>query len=182
MTTRTRSQVYVSVAATILTAALAAPAAAQPSCADFAPRCFRGTFQGQDAHDVLPPDATSVVITTTAAGVGTQLGRLSLNRQVTGSLLTFQAAGWADWVAANGDAIYTTVFGQAVFSDLPGGFLKVTEIHTITGGTGRFTGAQGSIAVEFFHALEVSSVVGGVEMHEIFGSYNGTVSFPSAAR
>ena len=78
MTTRTRSQIYVSIAAMILTAALAVPAAAQTSCADFAPGCFKGTFQGQDAHDTLPPGATSVVIRTTATGVGTQLGRFSL--------------------------------------------------------------------------------------------------------
>ena|SRR5215203_6212026 len=181
MTTRTRSQIYVSIAATILTATLAVPAAAQTSCADFAPGCFKGTFQGQDAHDILAAEATSVVITTTAAGVGTQLGRFSLNRLVTGNLLNFTAAGLADWVAANGDSIYTTVFGQAVLSDLPGGFLKVTETHTITGGTGRFTGVQGSITVELFHALAVSSVAGDVETHDIFGSFHGNIASPGAA-
>ena len=75
MKTRTRSQIYVSMAAMILTAALAVPAAAQTSCAGFAPGCFKGTFQGQDAHDILPPGATSVVIRTTATGIGTKLGR-----------------------------------------------------------------------------------------------------------
>ena len=182
MTTRTRSQIYVSIAAMILTAALAVPAAAQTSCADVAPGCFKGTFQGQDAHDTLPPGATSVVIRTTATGIGTQLGRFSLNREVTGNLLNFSAAGSAHWVAANGDSIYTTVVGQAELSDLPGGFLKVTEIHTITGGTGRFTGAQGSFTVELFHKLEASGVAGGVETHDIFGSFHGTITFPGAAR
>src|SRR5829696_10559429 len=108
MTTRTRTRIYVSVAATLLTAALAVPAAAQTSCTGLAPGCFRGTFQGQDAHDTLPPEATSVVIRTTATGVGTKLGRFSLDREVTGNLLNFTAAGSAQWVAANGDIVYTT--------------------------------------------------------------------------
>ena len=182
MTTRTRSQIYVSLAAMILTAALAVPAAAQTSCAGFAPGCFRGTFQGQDAHDILPPEATSVVISTTATGVGTQLGRFSMNREVLGNLLNFTAAGSAQWVAPSGDSIYTTVYGQAELSDLPGGFLKVTETHTITAGTGRFTGVEGSFTVELFHKLEVSGVAGGVETHDMSGSFHGTIAIPAAAR
>ena len=182
MTTRTRSQIYVSIAAMILTTAAAVPAAAQTSCADVASGCFRGTFQGQDAHDTLPPGATSVVIRTTATGVGTRLGRFSLNREVTGNLLNFTAAGSAQWVAANGDSIYTTVVGQAEPSDLPGGFLKVTEHHTITGGSGRFTEAQGSFCVELFHRLEASGAAGGVETHDVFGSFHGTLNFTAAVR
>jgi hypothetical protein len=182
MTTITKSRIYVSIAATILTAALAVPVAAQTSCPDSAPGCFKGTFQGQDAHDTLATEATSVVIRTTAIGVGTRLGRFSLDREVTGNLLNFTAAGSAHWVAANGDLIYTTVFGQAELSDLPGGFLKVTETHTITGGTGRFAGAQGSFTVELFHKLEVSGVAGGVETHDISGSFHGTLNFTGAVR
>jgi hypothetical protein len=182
MITRTNSQIYALVAAMLLTGAFAAPAAAQTSCAGFAPGCFKGTFQGQDAHDTLPPGATYVVLSTSATGVGTHLGRFSLGRQVTGNLLNFTAAGWAQWVAANGDSIYTTVLGQAELSDLPVGFLKITEIHTVTGGTGRFTGAQGSFTVELFHKLEASGVVGGVQLHDISGSFHGTITFPGAVR
>ena len=182
MKTITRTNLYLPMAAMILTAALAIPAAAQTSCAGLGPGCFKGTFQGQDAHDaVLPPGATTVVIDTTATGTGTLLGQFSLIRKVTGNLVNFTATGSAHWVAANGDSIYTTVFGQAELSDLPGGFLKVTEIHTITGGTGRFTGAQGSFTVELFHKLEASGVAGGVETHDISGSFHGTITFPGAA-
>jgi hypothetical protein len=184
MKNTTRSNVYLPMAAMILTAALAVPAPAQTqvSCgAGFAPGCFKGTFQGQETHDILPPGATTVVIHTTATGVGTQLGQFSLNREITGNLLNFTHVGSAHWVAANGDSIDTTLVGQAQLSDLPGGFLKVTEIHTITGGTGRFTGAQGSFAVELFHKLEASEVAGGVETHDIFASFRGTITSPGAA-
>jgi hypothetical protein len=105
-----------------------------------------------------------------------------LDREITGNLLNFTHAGSAHWVAANGDSIYSTLVGHAELSDLPGGFLKVTEIHTITGGTGRFTTAQGSFTVELFHKLEANGVAGGVETHDIFGSFHGTITSPSAGR
>jgi len=159
----------------------AAPAAAQTSCAGFAPGCFKGTFQGQDAHDILPPGATTVMISTTATGTGTLLGKFSLIREITGSLVNFTHTGSAHWIATNRDSIDTTVDGHAELSDLPGGFLKVTETHTITGGTGRFTGAQGSFTVELLHKLEPSGVAGGVETHDIFGSFHGTITSPTAA-
>jgi hypothetical protein len=182
MNTRMTSPIYMSIAAMSLTATLTVPAAAQTSCEGLAPGCLKGTFQGQEAHDTLPPEATSVVISTTATGVGTRLGRFTLSREVTGNLLNFTAAGTAQWFAANGDSISTTVVGQAELSDLPGGFLKVTEIHIITNGTGRFKGAQGSFVVELFHKLEASSVAGGVETHDAFGSFHGTIAVPGASR
>jgi hypothetical protein len=171
----TRSNIYLPMAAMILTAALAVSAAARNQVP------FKGTFQGQDAHDTLPPGATTVVIRTTATGTGTHLGLFSLIREVTGNLANFTDTGSAQWIAANGDSIYTTVVGQAELSDMPAGFLKVTEIHTITGGTGRFTGAQGSFTVELLHKLEASGVAGGVESHDIFGSFHGTITSPGAA-
>ena len=181
MKTMTRTKIYLPIATMILTAALANPAAAQTSCAGLAPGCFKGAFQGQDAHDILPPGATTVVIRTTATGTGADLGRFLLIREITGNLVNFSATGSAQWIAANQDSIYTTLVGQAELSDLPGGWLKVTETHTITRGTGRFTGAQGSFTVELFHKLEPSGVAGGVETHDIFGSFNGTITLPGAA-
>jgi hypothetical protein len=62
---------------------------------------------------------------------------------------------------------------------MPAGVLKVTEVHTITDGTGRFTGAQRSITVELWHKLEASGVAGGVETHDIFGSFHGTITSPA---
>jgi hypothetical protein len=94
--------------------------------------------------------------------------------------VNFSATGSAHWIAANGDSISTTVAGQAEL-DLAGGFLKVTETHTIIGGTGRFAGAEGSFTVELFHELEASLVSGGVETHDIFGSFRGSISSPGAA-
>jgi hypothetical protein len=101
-----------------------------------------------------------------------------LIREITGNLTNFTAAGSAQWIAANGDSIYTTIVGQAELSDIPGGFLKVTEIHTITGGTGRFTGAQGSFTVHRTHVRALSDD----GTHVTFGWFEGTITSPGAAR
>ena len=175
MKARTRFHSCLAIAAMIVTTAVAVSAESQQQV------LLKGTFQGQDAHAVLPAGATSVVISTTATGTGSHLGRLSLVREVTGNLVNFTATGVAQWIAANGDSIFTTVTGTAELSDLPGGFLKVTEVHVITAGTGRFTGAQGSFTVELFHALAPSEVSNGVEAHDIFGSFHGTMTSPGAA-
>ena len=182
MTTSTSSHVYLSIGATVLSAALAAPAAAQTSCAGLAAECFKGTLEGEDAHRILAPGATTVVISTTATGTGTHLGRFSLIRDITGNLTNFSDTGSARWIAANRDSIYTTVFGQAELSDVYGGSLRVTEIHVITGGTGRFEGAQGSFTVVLFHKLEASGVAGDIETHDISGSFHGTITFARPAR
>jgi hypothetical protein len=115
-------------------------------------------------------------------GTGTHLGQFSLIREITGNLTNFTDSGSARWIAANRDSINTTVWGQAELSDVGGGSLKVTEIHMITGGTGRFTGAQGSFTVVLFHLLEASGVAGDVETHDISGSLHGTMAFARPAR
>lgn len=122
------------------------------------------------------------MIRTTATGTGTHLGKFSLIREITANLVNFSATGSAQWIAANGDIIHTTIVGQAELSDLPGGFLKVTETHTITGGAGRFTGAQGSFTVELFHKLEPSGVAGGFQTHDVFGSFQGTITSPASTQ
>jgi hypothetical protein len=159
MKTITRSNVYLRTA--LILAALAIPAAAQQQVP------FKGTFQGKDATN--PP-----TITTTATGTGTHVGQFSLTQEVTANFANFTDAGSAQWIAANGDTIYTTVAGSAV----PGPVVfKVTEIHTITGGTGRFTGAQGSFTVHRTHIVALSAD----GTHVIFGSFDGSITSPGAA-
>ena len=159
MKTITRSNVYLSIAVMILIAALAVPAAAQQVP-------FKGTFQGNDR--VNPP-----TITTAATGVGTHFGQLSLINVLT--FLTSGPAGTGHWTAANGDSI-DSIF--VVVSATPGdGVLNVTEFHTITGGTGRFSGAQGNFIVYRTHILATPDGA----THVTFGSFEGIITSPGAA-
>jgi hypothetical protein len=52
------------------------------------------------------------------------------------------SAGSVQLTAANGDTIFTTIIGQGEPADGMPGFAHITEHNTITGGTGRFAGAQ----------------------------------------
>ena len=165
-----KTTIYLPIATMLLTAALAVPVAAE----NLVP--FKGSIQG---HEIDTPQGgpppTTLSVNGSATGIASHVGQFSFTYQLTVTLANGTATGFARLIAANGDSIYTTVVGQAELSDIPGGFLKVTEIHTITSGTGRFTGAQGSFTVELFHELEASGVAGGVETHDIFGSFHGTV-------
>ena len=134
MKTITRSRIYLPMAAMILTAAGAIPAAAQQ------PVPFKGTFQGKDA--INPP-----TIATSGTGIGTLMGAFSLTQDL--SLAT--ATGPAHWVAANGDSIDSTFVASPDFSTQSLGYITVTEVHTITGGTGRFAGALANFVLERTH-------------------------------
>jgi hypothetical protein len=157
MKTITRTNIYLPMAAMILTAALAIPAAAQTQVP------FKGTFQGNDT--VIPP-----TITTAATGIGTLVGQLSL----TDVLTLTSGTGTGHWIAANGDSIDSTFVASAVPGDV---VFTVTEIHAITGGTGRFSGAQGSFTVHRTHVVAPSAD----GTHVTFGWFEGTITSPGAA-
>jgi hypothetical protein len=165
--------IHTPIAALTLAAVFAIPLRAQQ------PVPLKGTFQGQESHPVVLLDPTKVPLVGSATGNGTQA--FSLKREVTGDLTTFTDAGWAEWKAANGDTIHTAVLGYAELpADMPG-FVRFTEMHTITGGTGRFTGAQGTFGVVVFHELEASGVANGIETHVMFGSFHGPITSPGAS-
>jgi hypothetical protein len=80
------------------------------------------------------------------------------------------ATGSAHLIAANGDSIYTTVAGSSEMTATPG-VNSITEINTITGGTGRFSGAQGSFTVERLIDLATGFTS---------GSFHGMITSPGA--
>ena len=159
MKTITRSRIYLPMAAMILTAALAIPAAAKQQVP------FKGTFQGKDA-------VNRPTITTSGTGTGTHMGVFSLTQETSLTALT----GSAHWVAANGDSIDSTFVALPDFSTRSLGYITFTEIHTITGGTGRFAGAQGNFVLDRTHIVALSAD----GTHVTFGSLHGTITPPGA--
>jgi hypothetical protein len=159
-----RSGIYLVMAAMILTGTFAGPAAAQPQVP------FKGTIQGHDVDTGFSP--TTVTVATSGTGIGTLVGQFSFTQEVTVNLVNGTGTGSAHFVAANGDSIYTTIAGSGGPTDTPG-VLTITEIHTITGGTGRFAGAQGSFTVE-----RLASAV----TFFTSGSFHGSITPPGSAR
>ena len=87
-------------------------------------------------------------------GIASHFGQFSFTYQLTATLANGTATGSGHLIAANGDSVYTTITGSADLTTP--GLASITEIDTITGGTGRFAGAQGSFTVE---RLVVSATV-----------------------
>jgi hypothetical protein len=155
----------------ILTAALAVPAAAQKQVP------FKGALQGHDVDiPCSPPQPQCVVLATSGAGLGTLIGQFSFTQETTVNLVAGTETWSGHWVAANGDSgdgdgIDTTIAGSGEPTDTPG-VIRITEIHTITGGTGRFAGAQGSFTV-----VRLASGITFLTS----GSFHGTITSPAAA-
>ena len=161
-----KSNFYLPMAATILTAALAVPAVAKNQVP------FKGSIQG---HEIDTPQGgpppTTLNVDGSARGIATHVGQFSFSYQLTVILANGTATGSAQLIAANGDSVFTTVAGSSEPTATPG-VNSITEINTITGGTGRFAGAQGSFTVE-----RLINLVTGFTS----GSFHGTITSPAAA-
>jgi hypothetical protein len=155
---------YLAITALILTAALVVPAAAQKQVP------FKGSIQAQETDTPsVPPGTLSAAGSGT--GIGTQVGQFSLSYDLTVTLANGTAAGSGHWIAANGDTIDTTITGSSVPTATPDVF-SIREIYIVTGGTGRFEGAQGSFIVE-----RLINLATGVTS----GSFHGTITSPGSA-
>lgn len=77
-------------------------------------------------------------------GTASQLGRFTVVGDVRLNVLTASGTGTGTYTAANGDVLAVSSVGQAVIA---AGIGTVTETVTVTGGTGRFDGATGTLTV-----------------------------------
>lgn len=155
--------------AIVLTLALPRPAAA----AKYVP--FKGSFQGRplSSRPTSPPFSSS---RGTLRELQTTLGKFTVVYNFTVSLVPAtlgQGIGSARLVAANGDMLFTTIVAQGTPDPDTPGVQRIVEIHTITGGTGRFAGVQGSYTV-----VRLVEPVSGVTS----GSLEGTITSPGAGQ
>lgn len=81
----------------------------------------------------------------TGEGDATHLGRFTITSSFNVTPPPVSATGTAAWTASNGDQLLTSTAGTAVIA-FP--TATITETHTITGGTGRFADASGTLVVE----------------------------------
>jgi len=101
---------------------------------------------------------------------GSHLGKFSFRWDVAVNTTTGTDTGSAHFVAANGDRIDTTIVGTG-HPTAPLEF-SITDVHTISGGTGRFANAKGTFTVE--------RVASGVTF-TTSGSFDGSITSPGAA-
>jgi hypothetical protein len=160
------SKVYLSAATLILIVALADPASAQQQVP------FKGAIQGEETDTVVSFPTQSAHGDTTR--IASLVGKLKFTFDLTIDLLHGTGTGTGHLSAANGDNIYTMITGS--FELIAPGIGSVTEFDTITGGTGRFAGAQGSFIMERL----VDGVPNGPNPHFTSGSFHGTITSPGA--
>jgi len=156
-----RSKVYLSAATMILIATLVVPASAQKQVS------FSGAIQGHEID--TPPAPNSTLGFGSATGIATHFGQLSFTYEITINPTMHTATGSGQLlIAANGDSIYTAVAGKFQLTSTPG-VASIMETYTITGGTGRFVGAQGSFTLERLIDLGTGFTA---------GLFQGTITYP----
>jgi hypothetical protein len=149
--------------ALLLTAALANSSAAEKGVP------FRGAIRGVEIADVQFP---KLFVDASGCGNATHLGRFTLTYELEVDLLTlpFETFGSSVFTAANGDSLFTDIIGLGTPAENPD-VDSVVEVHTITGGTGRFAGATGT----FIRKYLLNLVTGATS-----GSFAGTIVFAKA--
>jgi hypothetical protein len=117
----------------------------------------RGTFQ------LLGPcEASGVIVDVTGTGHSTQLGHYSGHyRECLDPATGAVSAGTFTLTAANGDKVFGTYSGQAVPTDTPG-VVNFTDPGVITGGTGRFAGAGGTLTTSGLANLATGEYTGTI--------------------
>src|SRR5262249_40287901 len=130
---------------------------------------FSGRLEGVVTVTGFPPTLSVLV---NAKGNATQLGQFTLAIPHTVNVTTRTAIGTYQFTAANGDTLSADFTGQATPTPTPG-VLYIEETATITGGTGRFAGASGSLTAE-----RLFDTVAGTTI----GSFSGTISSPGAGK
>jgi hypothetical protein len=117
---------------------------------------FKGNLQVMETVD----GASHTLV---GSGNGTHLGHFIFSAHITVNDDTLQGTGTSTWTAANGDQIFSSTTGEAVVN-FP--IVTIEEKQIITGGTGRFIGATGTIILDrslnLLTGLSTGSFVGTI--------------------
>jgi hypothetical protein len=125
-------------ASLVLAIAALSPSAAL-AAANGTARPLTGTGTGTTTLNLVTGAATAD-FTGHLSHLGAETGHDDLTVTVT-SASTFVYTGTETFVAANGDKLFSTVMGSGTVTPTA---IESTDTDTITGGTGRFSGASGT--------------------------------------
>ena len=155
---------YLLAPATLVILALASGAVAAPD--KLAP--FNGSLQGNESPGGV--DNGLLIFNGTGGGIANQVGRFTGTWTARVNPANCTGSVSFRFIAANGDAIDSTAAGTCEPAGTPGVF-HITEVATITGGSGRFANAQGSFVVDRLTDLGTGFTS---------GSFHGSMSTPGA--
>jgi hypothetical protein len=127
---------------------------------------FKGRLEGTFTFAPDPPPSPFATVHLEATGLATELGRFTIeapHRVYLGGPIT--ATGTMEFTAANGDRLKADFIGTATPTSPTG--VSIVETATISGGTGRFTSASGTVVLTRDADLAALSTT---------GSFDGTIS------
>jgi hypothetical protein len=104
---------------------------------------FKGTINAVETGMVVPPTR---FLDREGTGTATYLGKYTEHATFQVDVRTGSATGTATFTAANGDTLTASVVGQGTVTGPT--TRSIVEVYTITGGTGRFAGATGTLTLE----------------------------------
>jgi hypothetical protein len=104
---------------------------------------FKGTLQ---STEIYGNSLTTMSVSANGSGNATQIGQFTIRYQSEVNLLDLSVIETAQFMGSNGDSIQARGVGQATENRTPGMF-NVIQIYAITGGTGRFAGAGGTVTL-----------------------------------
>jgi hypothetical protein len=107
-------------------------------------------------------DYPTRLVTANGWGEVSELGQFAVNYEAEMNLLDLSARESAHFVGTNGNSIQAKGLGQAVEDQTPG-IIQLVEIYTITGGTGRFKDASGTLTLKRVVNLATGSTAGTLE-------------------
>ena len=135
---------------------------------------FNGSLQGTES-DVPQggPPPTTLIASGKLPGLATQFGQFTFDYTLTVILTTTPttAAGSGTLITTDGDRIFTDIKGLSMQTTTATGISFITELNTITGGTGKFAGARG-----FFIVERLANLPPGTGLTS--GAFHGTIVLP----
>jgi hypothetical protein len=120
---------------------------------------IKGTIQSNETYVTVFP---TMSVTASGTGDATQFGKFMVRYHTEMSLLDLSLIESAQWMSANGNSLTAEAVGQASENRTPN-MLNLVEIYTITGGTGSFSGARGTITLNRLVGLTTGATVSTFE-------------------
>jgi hypothetical protein len=134
-------------------------------------RPLKGTTTGSLTVS-LPSGAATSSFTGNFSHLGATTGGDIATFTLTSSA-TFTYTGTDTLVAANGDKVFSTFTGSGAFTSAT--TIESTQVNTITGGTGRFADASGTITVTISSVVVSSSATS--DTTDNTDTWNGQISY-----
>ena len=120
---------------------------------------FQGSVQSTETY---ASDIRTMSVSAQGSGNANQLGQFTIKYSGEVNLLDLSWNESAQLIGVNGDSIQMKGMGQATENKTPTMF-NLIEIYTVTGGTGRFSGASGTITLHRLFSITTGATSGTFE-------------------